>query len=103
MAGSSYVCIHSTYHQTTMHIVNHYTIYLIVFIKGILWNRNHISTQTARSVTPQMVPCHNWSLGPSAANYVAVDGPPGPSIAAMDGPLCRKCSPVASRKNSGCS
>ena len=31
--------------------------------------------------------------GPSAANYVAVDGPPGPSMAAMDGPLCRKWSP----------
>ena len=30
---------------------------------------------------------------PSAANYVAVDGPPGPSMAAMDGPLCRKWSP----------
>ena len=31
--------------------------------------------------------------GPSAANYVAVDGPPRPSMAAMDGPLCRKWSP----------
>ena len=31
--------------------------------------------------------------GPSAANYVAVDDPPGPSMAAMDGPLCRKWSP----------
>ena len=31
--------------------------------------------------------------GPSAANYVAVDGPTGPSMAAMDGPLCRKWSP----------
>ena len=44
---------------------------------------------------PQLVPRHNWSPGPSAANYVAVDGPPGPSIAAMDGPLCRKCSPCS--------
>ena len=32
--------------------------------------------------------------GPSAANYVAVDDPPGPSMAAMDGPLCRKWSPT---------
>ena len=47
---------------------------------------------------PQLVPRHNWSPGPSAANYVAVDGPLGPSMAAMDGPLCRKWSPVASRK-----
>ena len=44
-------------------------------------------------VTTQLVPRHNWSPGPSAANYVAVDGPPGPSMAAMDGPLCRKWSP----------
>ena len=39
------------------------------------------------------VPRHNWSPGPSTANCVAVDGPPGPTIAAMDGPLCRKWSP----------
>ena len=25
--------------------------------------------------------------GPSAVKYVAVDGPPGPSMAAIDGPL----------------
>ena len=43
---------------------------------------------------PQLVPRHNWSPGPSAANYVAVVGPPGPSMAAMDGPLCRKWSPL---------
>ena len=24
---------------------------------------------------PQLVLCHNWSPGPSAANYVAIDGP----------------------------
>ena len=35
--------------------------------------------------------CHRWSPqnrspGPSAAKYVAVDGPPGPSMAAIDGP-----------------
>ena len=24
---------------------------------------------------PQLVPRHNWSPGPSAANYVAIDGP----------------------------
>ena len=29
------------------------------------------------------------------ANYVAVDGLPGPSMAAMDGPLCRKWSPCS--------
>ena len=42
---------------------------------------------------PQLVPHHNWSPRPSTANYVAVDGPPGPSMAAMDGPLCCKWSP----------
>ena len=30
---------------------------------------------------------------PSMANLVAIDGPAGPSMAAMDGPLCRKWSP----------
>ena len=42
---------------------------------------------------PQVVPHHNWSPGPSTAKYVAVNGPPGPTMAAMDGPLCRKWSP----------
>ena len=37
----------------------------------------------------------SWSPGPSAASYVAVDGPPGPSMAAMDGPLCRKWFPCS--------
>ena len=36
--------------------------------------------------------------GPYAANYVAVDGPPGPSMAAMDGPLCRKWSPCGKQE-----
>ena len=31
--------------------------------------------------------------GPSTANCVAVDGPFGPTMAAMDVPLCRKWSP----------
>ena len=45
-------------------------------------------------VAPQVVPRHNWSPGPSMANFVAIDGPPGPTMAAMpDGPLCRKWSP----------
>ena len=45
--------------------------------------------------------CCSWSPatagppGPSAANYVAVDGPPGSSMAAMDGPLCCKWSPCS--------
>ena len=30
--------------------------------------------------------CHRWSPGPSVANYVAMDGPPGPSTAAIDIP-----------------
>ena len=45
-----------------------------------------------------MVP-PNGSPGPSVANYVAMDGPPGPSMIAIDGPLDhlwrRKWSPVA--------
>ena len=49
--------------------------------------------QITRTVMPQLVPRHNWSPGPSAANYVAVGGPPEPSMAAMDGPPCRKWSP----------
>ena len=28
------------------------------------------------------------------ADLVAIDGPAGPSMAAMDGPLCRKLSPI---------
>ena len=48
------------------------------------------SSSFSGTVTPQLVPRHNWSPGPSAANYVAVDGPPGPNMAAMDGLLCRK-------------
>ena len=48
---------------------------------------------------PQMVP-QNRSPGPSAAKYVAVDdSPPGPSMAAIDGPpdhlWRRKWSPIA--------
>ena len=40
------------------------------------------------SVTPQLVPRHN--------TYVPqLHGPPGPSMAAMDGPLCRKWSPCS--------
>ena len=34
---------------------------------------------------PQMVP-QNRPPGPSAAKYVAVDGPPGPSVAAIGSP-----------------
>ena len=34
---------------------------------------------------PQMVP-QNRSPEPSVAKCVAVDGPPGPSMAAIDGP-----------------
>ena len=42
----------------------------------------------------QVVPCHNWSPRPSMANFVAIDGPPGPTMAAMDSPLCHKWSPI---------
>ena len=28
----------------------------------------------------------NWSPGPYVAIFLAIDGPPGPSMAAMDGP-----------------
>ena len=31
------------------------------------------------------------------ANFLAIDGPPGPSMAATDGPLCRKWSPTIFR------
>ena len=30
--------------------------------------------------------CHRWSPRPSVANFLAIDGHPGPSMAAMDGP-----------------
>ena len=63
----------------------------------IAWIYSHI----VRSVTPQLVSSHNWSGGPSAANYVAIDGPPGPSMAAMDGPLCRKWSPTSKQAQGG--
>ena len=46
---------------------------------------------------PQLVPRHNWFPGPSTANCVAIDGPPGPSMAAMDAPLCRKWSLLTSQ------
>ena len=51
----------------------------VYFYKPIVLSRRSWSP-------PQLVP------GPSAANYVAVDGPPGPIMAAMDGPLCCKWS-----------
>ena len=35
---------------------------------------------------PQMVPPKMGPPGPSVANYFAMDGPPGPSTAAIDGP-----------------
>ena len=35
--------------------------------------------------------------GPSVANYVAIDGPPRPSMAAMNGPPCHKWSPLRIR------
>ena len=35
------------------------------------------------------------------ANCVAIDGPPGPSMAAMDGPLCRKWSPTSKPAQGG--
>ena len=56
-------------------------------------NATDANTLCMGTVTPQLVPRHNWSPGPSAANYVAIDAP-GPSMAAMDGPLCRKWSPI---------
>ena len=46
------------------------------------------------AVTPQVVPRHNRPPGPSIANFVAINGLPGPTMAAMDGPLCRKWSPI---------
>ena len=42
-------------------------------------------------------PATTGPLGLSAANYVAIDGPPGLSMAAMDGPRCRKWSPTSNR------
>ena len=39
-------------------------------------------------MVPQMVP-----PGPSVANYVAMDGPPGPSTAAIDGPFGPSVAP----------
>ena len=37
-------------------------------------------------VTPQLVPRRKWFPGPSMAIFVAVDGSPGPIMAATDGP-----------------
>ena len=34
----------------------------------------------------QMVPCHKWSPRTIHGNFIAIDGPPGPSVAAIDGP-----------------
>ena len=63
----------------------------------ILLNAAIFTTILVSLVTPQLVSRHNWSPGPSVANYVAVDGPPKPSMAAMDGPLCRKWSPTTNQ------
>ena len=41
-------------------------------------NATDANTLCMGTVTPQLVPRHNWSPGPSAANYVAIDGPPPP-------------------------
>ena len=38
---------------------------------------------------------------PSAANYVAVNGPPGPSMATMDDLLCRKWFPTSKPAQGG--
>ena len=48
-------------------------------------------------VPSHLVPHHIWSPRPSVTNYVAIDGPHGPSMAAMDGLLYHKWSRVASR------
>ena len=41
---------------------------------------------------PQMVP-QNGSPGTSVANYIVVDGPPGPSTTAIDGPSGSSVAP----------
>ena len=50
-----------------------------------------------RPVMPQLVPCHNWSPGPSAANYVAVDGP-RTKYGCHGWSVCHKWSPGSKRK-----
>ena len=37
------------------------------------------------SVMPQALSHHNWFPGLSTAIFVAIDGPPGPSMIATDG------------------
>ena len=39
-------------------------------------------------------PTTTCPVGPSMADLVAIDGPAGPSMAAMDGPLCHKLSSI---------
>ena len=61
---------------------------------GRKWHRQPLRRyKQLWSVTLQVVPRHNWSPGPSMANFVAIDGPPGPTMAAMDSLLCHKWSP----------
>ena len=55
------------------------------------FNRWKVMWLAMRTVTPQVVP------GPSTANCVAVDDPPGPTMAAMDGLLCCSGPPTANQ------
>ena len=53
------------------------------------------------SVTPQLVPRHNWSPRTICGKLCCHRWSPGPSMAAMDGPLCRKWSPTSKPAQGG--
>ena len=55
----------------------------------------HVFCHAAVGPPAQLVP---WTI---CGNYVAVNGPPRQSIAAMDGPLFRKCAPTSKPAQGG--
>ena len=61
-----------------------------------LLSRMHImadrSREKVKTVTPQLVPRHNWSPRTICGKLCYHRWSPGPSMAVMDDPLCRKWS-----------
>ena len=71
-----------------MGVVAHFGLTLMNHMRHGLSRRSWSSTTTG---PPRL----------SVANYVAIDDPPGSSMAAMDGPLCRKWSPTSKLAQGG--